>query len=176
MRRAAYSLFAFAVLAAGVLDATWPWPSPTSHAQAPAPELIIEILPGGFNPPECTINRNLRAEVRFVNRDTKPRRIVVDELYAPEPGGFSRDTGWLEPGETQSGYWSFGEIQDLTYRDHDDPSLTGHITVPMSNTAATACAPQTGPPPPSGEGCSQHFSEPLGCAIVPRLTADGTPG
>src|SRR5688572_7313296 len=74
---------------------------PLALAQAPFPELIIEILPDGFNPQECTINRNLRAEVRFVNMDTKPRRIVVDELYSTEPGGFSRDTGWLDPGEKQ---------------------------------------------------------------------------
>ena len=146
-----------------------------AFAQEPFPELIIEILPGdeGFNPQECTINRNLRAEVRFLNRDTKPRRIVVDELYSPEPGGFSRDTGWIEPGQKQEGYWSFGEIQDLTYRDHDEPSITGHITVPLSNQAATMCDPDEPQPEPEGTGCMRHFAEPLGCVLAPRVTTDG---
>ncbi len=166
------ALAGLAVLAASLVPAAL-WPAAGEHAAAQPAELVIEIHPNGFNPPECTLNRNSRLPIRFINKDTKPRRIVVDELYAPEPGGFARDTGWIEPGEAGHQTWTFGEIQDLTYRDHDDPSLTGKIFVPLSNNAGTDCDIEDTAPVPGGMGCNRVFSEPLGCGIVPRVTTDG---
>lgn len=145
----------------------------TFRATAQQNEVIIEIHPHGFNPRECTLNRNSRLPVRFRNMDTKPRRIVVDELYAPEPGRFARDTGWIAPGETGRQGWTFGEIQDLTYRDHDNRALTGKIIVPLSNTAAMDCDRDATVPIPGGQGCGRLFVEPPGCGIVPQLAVDG---
>jgi hypothetical protein len=135
--------------------------------------LVIVILPDRFNPRVCTVNRNARVPIAFVNRDTKPRRVVVDELYAPEPGGLARDTGWIEPGETGRRTWSFGEIQDLTYRDHDNPALTGKIIVPLSNSAPTECNPDPAPASPAGVGCGRLPALGRGCGVLPSVAADG---
>jgi hypothetical protein len=143
---------------------------PARSAGAQQTELVIEILPDGFNPAECMVNRNARIPIHFVNRDTKPRRVVIDLLYEPEPGGFAFDTGWIAPGETNRFGWVFNEIQDLTYRDHDDPSLTGKIIVPMSKVAPTFCERQAGSPPPAADPCTFVFSEAAGCSVLPNVT------
>jgi hypothetical protein len=147
---------------------------PSRPASAQQTELVIEILPDRFNPRVCTVNRNARIPVTFVNRDTKPRRVVVDELYAPEPGGFARDTGWIAPGEASRRSWSFGEVQDLVYRDHDDPALTGRIIVPLSNNAATECGPDSlSGADPGGGGCGRLPALTRGCGVLPSVAADG---
>ncbi|MCA9829960.1 MAG: hypothetical protein R3B97_05335 [Dehalococcoidia bacterium] len=133
-------------------------------------ELRIEIRPEGFNPAVCQVNRNTYANIRFVNRDSKPRRIVVDEIA--EPGAFRLDTGWIAPGETQTTSWTFTELQDLRYRDHDNPALTGRIIVPIPNNAEQICEAAV-LPDPAGDPCVRAFAEPAGCRVIPRVTSDG---
>jgi hypothetical protein len=139
-------------------------------AQGQPAVLLIEILPGGFNPPVCTINRDARIPVKFVNRDTKPRRIVVDVPYIPEPGEFLYDSGVVPPGGTQEGEWRFNEVNDVVYRDHDNPGLTGRIVVPISPNAATDCErSDTGPVTPGGDLCARVLATSPGCRFIPGL-------
>ncbi len=140
------------------------------HADALFDELRIEIRPDGYNPPVCQVNRNSYANIRFVNKDTKPRRMVVDGIGVGAP--FLLDTGWIAPGETQSNSWTFTELQDLVYRDHDNPALRGRIVVPIPNNAEQICEP-TPMAEPVGDPCARVIADPAGCGVLPRVSTDG---
>ena len=140
------------------------------RAEALFDELRIEIRPDGYNPPVCQVNRNTYANIRFVNKDSKPRRIVVDGIGVD--ADFLLDTGWIEPGETQRTSWTFTELQDLRYRDHDNPALTGRIIVPIPNNAEQICEPAD-LPDPAGDPCVRVLAEPAGCGVIPRVSSDG---
>ncbi|MGD9932830.1 MAG: hypothetical protein AB7T37_03845 [Dehalococcoidia bacterium] len=153
---------------------------------------FIDILPSGFNPPECTVNRN-DSTVKFVNKDSKPRRIVAgDQIEAT--GEYPLDTGVIQPGATQSGGWHFTHLAETTYKDFDNPALTGLIIVPLSNTAPSVCSPlpptptptntptitptptatPTKPPaPPTPLACARLLNSPQGCNLAPAVASDG---
>lgn len=54
----------------------------------------VEISEGGFNPPECRMNREY---VRFKNVGTTPRRVIRPGVVPGDPPLI--DTGVLKPGE-----------------------------------------------------------------------------
>ncbi|MGD9932831.1 MAG: hypothetical protein AB7T37_03850 [Dehalococcoidia bacterium] len=139
-------------------------------ARALFDELRIEIRPDGYNPPVCQVNRNTYANIRFVNKDSKPRRIVLDGIGVGAE--FLLDTGWIAPGETQATSWTFTELQDIRYRDHDNPALTGRIIVPIPNNAEQTCEPAD-LPDPAGDPCVRVLPEPAGCVVIPRVLCVG---
>lgn len=160
-------LFALLLLAGAVAPAATIDVRP---ADALFDELRIEVRPGGYNPPVCQVNRTTYANIRFINKDTKPRRIVVDGIGVGE--GFLLDTGWIAPGETQANSWTFTELQDLVYRDHDNPALTGRIVVPIPNNAEQICEP-VAIAEPVGDPCARVIAKPAGCGVLPRVSSDG---
>ncbi|MCA9829961.1 MAG: hypothetical protein KC495_05785 [Dehalococcoidia bacterium] len=160
----------------------------STPAQA-AGTYYIDILPGGFNPPNCTVNRN-DSTVKFVNKDSKPRRVVAGD-QVEETGEYPLDTGLILPGETQSGGWFFSALDQKTYKDFDNPALTGVIIVPRDENAQSVCSPlpptptptntptvtptptATPPPPPTPEACARLLNAPKGCNLAPAVASDG---
>ena len=161
--------------------------SESQTAQA-AGVYTIEILANSFNPPICVVNRN-GSEVNFLNKDTKPRRIVAPSVGMP--GEFRFDTGVIQPGATNPGGWLFQGVDRVEYQDFDTPALEGIIEVPVDPNAASQCDPlpptptptatptrtptplPTLPPPPTPEACVRLLNDPKGCAVAIWVSNDG---
>jgi hypothetical protein len=185
------TVLAASMVAAAVVSLTL-GRSPSADAQYA--EYTIEILPGGFNPPTCQLNRQGSA-VRFLNKDTKPRRIVVDGHGGSEE--FFLDTGWIEPGAKNTAAWAFQGLDEKEYRDYDNPGLRGLIIVPIDMNAPSICAPLTPTPTPTNTAtptvtptrsptlpptpipqptppsCVRFLANPLGCLVAPWVSTDG---
>jgi hypothetical protein len=142
----------------------------------------IDILPDGFNPPYCLVNRT-STDVYFRNKDTQPRRVVSDAAHG-------LDTGWIDPGKTNSG-WHFDHYDIVNYHDYEDPSLMGVVASTFSQDAPSNCAPWTPTPtktatptatvsptapsrPEACKGVMQVSRLPVkGCAVAPDLNSEG---
>ena len=178
---------ALAMLAAGFAS-VWLGRSEPRDVQA-AGVYTIEIHANSFNPPICVVNRN-DSEVHFVNKDSKPRRIVEPLIGSPT-GEFRLDTGVIAPGATTTGGWVFSALDYVQYQDFDSPSLEGVIEVPLDPNTQSQCDPlpptptptatptrtptplPTAPPPPTPEACARLLNDPKGCAVVIWAASDG---
>jgi hypothetical protein len=141
--RTLFGVLALLMLAAGLVSVAL---GLRTTAQARNEEFTVEILPNGFNPEECLINRD-NNYMYFLNKDTKPRRIVVDELYSPTDE-LLFDTGMIQPGERKI-FLYIVSIVDYEYRDFDNPSLTGRVFSTLTNEGASNCRPQPPTPTPT---------------------------
>jgi hypothetical protein len=115
----------------------------TSHASGTYPILITA---SGFNPSTCITNRNYSTIV-FQNNDTKPHRVVIPLLPLktvpttwPDDQEWRMDTGVIPPGGSSSG-WFTNQVDDTYFYDYDNPSISGHWVVPLSNSAQSNCTP-----------------------------------
>lgn len=186
LTRALSVVAAVSMLAAGISMVVL---SERSTPALAAGTYYIDILANGFNPPQCTVSRN-DSTVKFVNKDSKPRRIVAgDQVEAT--GEYPLDTGVIQPGQTQSGGWHFTALDQKTYKDFDNPALTGMIIVPVDPNALSVCSPlpptptptstptrtptptATPPPPPTPLACSRLLNAPKGCNLAPAISSDG---
>lgn len=186
LTRALSVVAAVSMLAAGVSMVVLG--SSSTPAQA-AGTYFIDLLPSGPNPAHCTVNR-LDSVVKFINKDTKPHRLVV-ELVGSPTGEFRLDTGVLQPGETQSGGWLFSSQDRATYRDIDDAGYGGVIEVPIEPNTAAVCSPLPPTPtptntptitptptatptkPPTPLACARLLNAPRGCNLAPAVSSDG---
>jgi len=160
----------------------------STPAQA-AGTYYIELLPSGPNPANCTVNR-LDSVVKFVNKDTKPHRMVVPLVGSPT-GEYRLDTGVIEPGATQTGGWLFSSQDHAEYEDIDSGGYGGVIIVPIEPNTAAVCSPLPPTPtptntptitptptatptkPPTPEACARLLNTPKGCNLAPAVASDG---
>ncbi len=123
----------------------------SSQTAGPTPALAadtlytIDILPLSFNPGECQVTRNGDL-LRWFNKDTKARNIVLPN--APDTNA-PRETGPIAPGAYSESYLFTSGGINWNYHDKDDPTITGHITVPVSPNATAACVPLPPTPTPT---------------------------
>ncbi|MCC6381609.1 MAG: hypothetical protein IT304_03825 [Dehalococcoidia bacterium] len=145
----------------------------------------VEILRSGFNPQTCVVNRN-RSTVRFLNKDSVARRVVVPAAGVDSPPLY--DSGDIAPGDTWSGFYIDYQAE-LHYYDFYFPAQTGVVLAPVDPNAASQCdplpptptptptrtatpTPTPTPVPQSPAGCLRFFASPLGCAVGPFVATD----
>jgi hypothetical protein len=195
--RALLAVAALALLVAGgVMIALAPR---EARPVAAASSFTIEILPNGdFNPPSCVVSRN-DSTVFFLNKDTKPHRIVVPDIPSHGPPWnaeypFQLDTGYIAPGATSSSGWLFSSVNGFTYYDYDSTAMTGTIVVPVNPDSGSACSPLPPTPTPTPTftpsptptatptkapsqmtppTCARFFATPQGCGLAISAASDG---
>jgi len=153
--------------------------SSRGHASAIGSTFTIEITSTGFNPQTCTVNRN-DSEVQFLNKDTKPHRVVIPRFADPNPDNpsYDFDSGFIAPGETGGHIRVTGQLE-WHYQDFDDPSKTGNIIAPPNNNAGSNCSPQTPTPTrtptpvatPTPQRPPACYRGP-GCVVAPGVTKE----
>lgn len=150
MSRRYRPLFAVAALAMVLLGAgsVYLGQSRDVGAQAPLPyPFVIEVSDIGFNPRQCTINRNAGSnEVVFRNVSNKPIRVVKSPPYFGLDPTFDQT---LAPGETSNAQ-SFTLGGNNSYEKADNPAHFVTISTPQySNGGPIACSKETPTPTPT---------------------------
>ena len=192
MSRSIYRLplaaLALAIVAGGVLVSLRTSPESVVAANA---EYIIDILPGGFNPPFCQVDRandGGATFVRFRNKDTKARRLIVPDVSVEPTAPPLEDTGPIPAGTVSEFNIGITGNYDRTFRDADDPKLTIRIYAPQSPNSPANCSPLPPTPtptptrtptpkptptqrPPACMGLAPVSRQPItGCSIAPDVT------
>jgi hypothetical protein len=167
--------------------------STASGAEAANGDYVIDILSNSFNPPLCVVNRSNNGgvtTVRFRNKDSKPRRMIVPDVSTEPTAPPLEDTGYIPAGETST--WNLGITAnyDRTFKDADNPSLTIRIVAPQDPNAASSCdqLPPTPTPtptpsptpiptptqrPPACTGLAPVSRQPvIGCGVAGNLAKD----
>ena len=159
-------------------------------------EFIIDILPNSFNPPVCQVNRSNfggQTIVRFRNKDTKPRRMIVPDISTEPTAPLAFDTGLIPPNTISE--WSVGITSptELTFRDADDHTKTVKIISPLDPNIISNCdqLPPTPTPtptrtptpvptprqwPPACTGLAPVSRQPItGCAVAADIVQESGP-
>lgn len=147
----------------------------------------IEILPGSFNPSYCQVNRG-GDTVRWFNKDTKVRTIILPPVVIDNIYVVPRDPEVVQPGQYSISTFEFTSLATWNYHDADNPGITGSIVAPISPAAPAVCSPLPPTPtptptrtpmplkqvPPACEGLMPVTRTKVdGCAIIPWVTLEG---
>jgi hypothetical protein len=112
-----------------------------------AGEYTIDVLPTGFNPELCQVNR-VNSTVRWRNKTNAPVRIQVLDLGGVDnpPMDVTED---IAPNATSQGSFFATANLDRTYQDKYLPSRRGRIVAPVDPNFGSQCSPLPPTPTPT---------------------------
>ncbi len=156
-------------------------------------EFIIDILPNSFNPPVCQVNRSNsggQSIVRFRNKDTKPRRIILPDIDPSFPLLFDET---IPAGGVSIQSLGITSAVEYTFLDAADRSKSVKVISPIDPNFPSNCdqLPPTPTPtptrtptpvptprqwPPACTGLAPVSRQPItGCAVAADIAQESGP-